>query len=151
MGTKGKNAESEENKVETPAQGAEGSTDTGSVSADQETKYSAVESAPVWAQQIIESNQAVLESNKKVLASNKEVLDAVDEMFETLPESHEGEQQEPKAKTVSIDTKAKYVVSKGKKFLDKKSGQTLTQGADVSKLPVDKLETLLSLGIIEAK
>ncbi len=100
-----------------------------------------VAETPQWVNQILESNQRVIDSNNGVI----EAVKAFGE-----PKSFLQAKEPEKKPEVVVNRKAKYVVGKGKKFADKEAGGVIREaGYEVSKFSPERLENLLSQGLIE--
>ncbi len=157
--------EDKKEKVVTPAQGAEGTTEnqgtkeTESTEAVETTETSDIveEVVPEWAAKLLESNQAVIESNEKVIASIEKFKEGAVDLVEDIVKLHQEGNSDaivslPKTakSSAKVKPKAKYVVSKGKKFADKDVPSFIYQeGYNVSKLASERLQSLLDQGIIE--
>lgn len=158
--------EVKDKKVETPAQGAEGTTETKGTEVSEltitgDTIETGIiteeeEVTPEWAVKLLESNQAVIDSNKEMIEAigqfNEGASNVVMEIMATANASSSNQTVEIKkeAVQVKVNPKAKYVVCEGKKFADKDDPSFIYEpGYNVSKLGTDRLQNLLSQGIIQ--
>lgn len=154
-------------KVVTPAQGAEGTTEnqeakgTGSTETDVTTETIDIveEVAPEWAVKLLESNQAVIDSNNVVVEAvsdfKENASNVVRDILETANSASKGEKiaakvEQSKKPKVEVNKESKYVVREGKRFADKDDPSFIYEaGYNVSSLATERLQALLEQGIIE--
>lgn len=148
-----------DDKVITPAPGAEGATEKDPVQtpAPAETPAPEPQAAvqPDWVQAILDSNAALMASNEAVIAGlesfKEHAADFVEEIAEKASAGSGSEPSKPKqAKEVQVDITAEYVVAEGKSFRDKNNiSKEFKSGESVSGLDEDRLKNLLNQGLIE--
>lgn len=143
-------------KEETTAPGADSSSEkTEGTAAVKTADTSKVSDVPAWVEEVKASNQAVLDSNQEVLAGISEFVKNASTVVENIVKearkagSGASNADEKKAPEVKVNKKAKYEVAEGKRFQISATGAIVEAGTDVSDLPVDTLQSLLSQGIIK--
>lgn len=107
---------------------------------------------PEWVQMILDSNQAVVDSNLAVIEGIKSFVEKAGEVVSDIIAEAKGETKAAKApiQKVEVNPEARYVVAQGQSFQDKHNPeQVYKAGDDVTGFEAERLENLLSQGIIE--
>ncbi|GAA4338497.1 hypothetical protein GCM10023149_48500 [Mucilaginibacter gynuensis] len=111
---------------------------------------------PSWIDEVLASNNSVIESNNALIdaigAFRESAGTIVEEVVKQAQSAILTANTEPLVvrELPKVKSKAKYVVSKGKKFQDKDNSEVeYTEGYDITHIGKDRIANLLSQGIIE--
>lgn len=154
------NEAKENKKVETPAPGAEVSSDNGNKPETPENTESKTdqdlggsgEVAPQWAIDLKDTcNQVLAAIDRFNENASRVVKDIIDEAKDNGSKGSKSITTSNPSPAVKINKKAKYVVAKGKAFHSSVSGAIVKEGTDITGLETERLEKLIAHGIAVEK